>query len=278
MEHDARSGGAQQVNFSPQQIHELGEGVPVPLHVAQAAAWRVAAALIERHPDDLYAVELHPGMGQHHQLALCVHEASSIAASGPIFLMGLSRGGRLNGRSRMEKDYVRFHWLDVLLTRDLDQEIIQVLEQGEDLSSPEFNPPINSKSIGALVIATALATRLLSPNPLEANNGVYDSSGMGGSAVCTEYFLHFDSMIDEIAGYKNQVNLRGHPAYRFWFVGPAYGTHRFPPILGVDTWTGRVWNKSITAGNLMDRYKNSNSDIYKVISELIPNEEPETIQ
>lgn len=266
------------MSIPPKLIHESGDGVLVPRHVAQAAAWRVAAELIRRHSDDLYAIELHPGMGQHHQLALYVREGSEIARPGSIFRLGVSRGGRLNGRSLTEKGYTRFHWIDVLFALNLNREIIHELEMGEDLPSPPVSPPLNQKSIGAYVIATALAMRMLSARPLEANNGVYDSSGLEGSAVCTEYFKEFDSMIDEIAGHENHDNLREHPAYRFWFLGTAYMSYDAPPILGIDTGTGRVWGKSVTAGDLMTMYHRSNSDIYRLISELIPAGEMEKVQ
>jgi hypothetical protein len=255
--------------FPTPDVHEKGEKVPVPLHMAQAAAWRVAAALIRQHSEDLYVLKLHPSMGQSHQLTLFLREGSSLGRPGSIIRMGMTRGGRINGRSREEKDYTRFHWLDVLLAQDLQEEVIKVLQDGEGLPSSSVNPPLNNKSIGAQVVATALAMHAMSSRPLVANNGVYDSSGMGGSAVCTEYFHTFDSMIDEIAGYDDEESLDDHPAYRFWFVCNISHDHGSPPLLGVDSWNGYVWTNSVTKGNLVEMYESCGQDINLLTASLL---------
>jgi len=257
------------VNLPTSEVHEKGEKIPVPLHMAQAAAWRVAAALIRQYPDDLYALELHPGMGQSHQLTLFLHEGSVLGHSGPIIRMGLTRGGRINGRSREEKDYTRFHWLDVLLASNLQEEIIKVLQDGEGLPSPSVHPPLNHKSIGAQVVATALAMHAMSSQPFVANNGVYDSSGMGGTAICTDYFHSFDSMIDELADGPPDDDFRKHPAYRFWFVCPIANSYNRSALFGVDSWNGYVWTNSVTKGNLMEMYESCGRDINVLTASLL---------
>ena len=247
------------MRFPPIAIHEAGEKVPVPEHIAHAAAWRVAAELIRRHPNDLYAIELHPSMGQHHHVGLYVRQTSTVAEPGRIYSLGVSNRGRLNGRSIREKQYPRFHWLDVLFAYDFRTDIIEVIERGEDLPVPVELPPITRASIGPQVIAAALAMRAFTDSPLVANNGVYDSSGMGGSGVCREYFMPFGSMIDEIG--KDDSLLDDHPAYRFWFLHHARAATFAPPIAGIDTWKGMVWTRTTNEGNLMHLFKESGDSV-----------------
>ena len=257
------------MRFPPIAIHEAGEKVPVPEHIAHAAAWRVAAELIRRHPNDLYALELHPGMGQHDCIDLYLREGSELGDPGSLFRFGVSQGGRINGRSRREKGYPRFHWIDVLFAHNLYADIIEHLERGEDLPTSPDAPAINAKSIGTQVIATALAMRALSEQPLVAYNGVYDSSGYEGSGANIAYFTGFGSMADEITRTGDEKDLVEHPAYRFWFLLPANTSRYERPLMGIDTWNGLVWTKSVTRGNLDAMFRESRRDIHHLVAQLL---------
>jgi hypothetical protein len=257
------------VKIPPIAIHETGAKVPVPEHIAHAAAWRVAAELIRRHPDDLYALELHPGMGQHDCIDLHVREGSGLGEPGSLFRFGVSQGGRINGRSRAEKGYPRFHWIDALFTHNLYADIIEHLERGEDIPTSPDARAINAKSIGAQVIATALAMRALSAQPLVAYNGVYDSSGYEGSGANIAYFTAFGSMVDEITRTADDRDLHEHPAYRFWFLFPAYTSRIDAPIMGIDSWNGLVWTKSVTKGDLYAMFTESRRDIHHLVAQLL---------
>jgi hypothetical protein len=109
----------------------------------------------------------------------------------------------------------------------------------------------------------------MSSRPLVVNNGVYDSSGMGGSAVRSEYFHSFDSMIDEISGLEDEESLVDHPAYRFWFISPAFSSDDPPVFAGIDTWNGFVWTDSVTKGDLMEMYGSCGRDINVLTASLL---------
>jgi len=218
-----------------------------------AGAWRVAAELIRRHPEELYALELHPATGQYN----CVSIFSRISdehRNHPA-LMHFNHAGRghITGKSWQGGDDLRFNWLDVLLAADFRDEIITPLERAEGLSSPSQTPPTTRQSVGARVVAEALLGQALSNAPLVAANGVYDSSGMGGSYVCDFYFKQFGTMIEQIVG-RPDADLNGHPAYRFWFVRKADRKVHGNAELGIDTWNGKVWSRTLDGADLMQLY------------------------
>lgn len=248
--------------------HEVGERVTVPAHLSMAAAWRVAAELIRRHPDELYALEMHPATGQYDCVSIFKRVGDEHRFHSALIHMNHKDRGHITGSSWQGGDDPRFNWLEVLFARDFREEIIIPLERAEELDSPSQTPPTTRRSIGARVVAEALLGRALSNTPLVAANGVYDSSGMGGSFVCTWYFNKFNSMVKEIAG-RSESELDGHPAYRFWFVCIDERQVHNQPVLGIDSWNGRVWSRNLDGADLMQLYDAAGRDVRLLTARLL---------
>ena len=252
------------MSFDHLPSHAAGEHVQVPRHVAEAASWRLAAELIRRHPDDLWAVETHPMTGQYD--CLTILERSGARHHTPLFQLNRMPGGHVTSRSWFSTHADRANWLDVIFSSDMRREIVAPLEQLEGLSVPSETPPTTPQSIGARVIAAALWTRLAT-SPLSAINGVNDSSGMFGSGIRSGLFAEFTGMEAEIAGHDPD-ELDGHPAYRYWFItGTADGaTER--PLLAIDTDRGLVWSKRLQKADLMSLYDQCDRKINLLVARL----------
>ena len=250
------------------EYHEIGERVTVPAHLSHAGAWRVAAELIRRHPDELYALELHPAMGQYDCVSIFKRIAEEHQYHSAIINMNHKGRGHITGQSWQSGDDMRFNWLDVLFSRNFRDDIIIPLERAEGLVSPSETPPTTRQSIGARVVGEALLGQALSNAPLVSANGVYDSSGMGGSYVCNFYFKEFGSMINQISGYSDD-NLNGHPAYRFWFVCNDDRRLHNKPKFGIDAWNGIVWSRTLDGADLMELYDKAGRDIRLLTARLL---------
>lgn len=248
--------------------HDAGERITVPLHLSMAGAWRVAAELIRRHPEELYALELHPATGQYSCVSIFSRTGDEHRNHPALLHFNYAGRGHITGKSWRGGDDLRFNWLDVLFARDFREEIIVPLERDEGLTSPSQTPPTTRQSIGARLVAEALLGRALSNSPMVAANGVYDSSGMGGSYVCDFYFKEFGTMIEQISG-RPDSDLNGHPAYRFWFICIDERKVHNLPILGIDSWHGRVWSRTLNGADLMQMYDASGRNLQLLTARLL---------
>jgi hypothetical protein len=245
-------------------FHQIGEQLNMPTAIAQAAAWRVAAELIRRHPEDLFAIEMHQGTGQYDCLSIFQRDDQF---GSPIIQMNQAQFGHISPRSYEGDPELRHNWLDVLLSENLREDVIIPLEQCEGLPTPPETPATTRQSIGPRVIAEALAGNLMSTKRLVASNGVHDSSGMFGSGVCREDFEAFDAMVDQLREADDD-RLDAHPAYRFWFLRYV-AREATKPVLGIDTWNGIVWSKGSVAGDLMSMYDAADRDIASLTAQLL---------
>ena len=245
--------------------HAVGETMDLDRSVMEVASWRLAAELIRRHPDDLYAVELHPMTGQYDCLTIRQRKGGALADDVSLYNLNRNLRSHVTPKSWFAARGERFNWLDVVLATDLRREIVAPLERVEGLSVPAETPQTTKASIGVRVVAEALSMKAGS-RPMHALNGVLDSSGMGGSGVRAELFAAFDDLAQELVGVPD--DLRNHPAYGYWFVvtGEQHGSK---PILAIDTWRGYVWRHGLRKARLMRLYDECNRDIHLLVARLL---------
>jgi len=254
------------MNIMDLERHTVGEKLHLDRHAIEAASWRLASELIRRHPDELYAIEMHPMSGQYDCLTVRRRRGGPIGDDESLFNLNRNPYGHVTPRSWFKDEGERFNWLDVALSPDLRREIVVPLEREEGLEVPSETPPTTNTSIGIRVIAEALAMKLHS-RPLVALNGVLDSSGMGGSGVRWELVSSFDGLAAELGGPAND-DLRDHPAYRYWFVVRDH-EHSMKPVLAIDTWRGYVWREGLRKARLMRLYDECNRDIHLLVARLL---------
>ncbi|MEY3258342.1 MAG: hypothetical protein RI954_368 [Actinomycetota bacterium] len=253
------------MNFPHLEHHVVGEAMQLSRPIAEAASWRLAAELIRRHPDELYAIETHPMTGQYDCLSIYRHTGAN--RHDAVFQLNRMPGGHVTPKSWFSTQGERFNWLDVMLSVDLRREIVVPLEHMEGLVPPRETPQTTRTSIGARVIATALWSRLQS-SPMYALNGVLDSSGAFGSGIQTGLFASFSGMSSQLDGHDPK-ELDGHPAYHYWFViGHRKGAND-QPILGIDTWRGLVWTNRLAGADLMDLYDQCDREINLLVARLL---------
>ena len=250
------------------RIHEAGEALEVPRRHAEAAAWRIAAELVRRHPDDLVVIEMHPGTGQYDCVAVCRrdYDANTVNYSS-LLLMNLMPHGHIDVDVHASPGDTRPNWLDAILSTDIRRDIVIPVEQSRRLRSPKETPSTIASSIGVRLIAEVLTSRAHRGPALTALNGVHDSSGMGGSHVRSDLFSQVVGLDGELPAHHAGDVLR-EPAYRYWFL-LREGGNRLPPQITIDTWSGLVWTKSIVAGDLMKMYDANGRDVSRLASQVL---------
>jgi hypothetical protein len=203
--------------------------------------------------------------GQYDCLTIRQRKGGVVADDDSLYNLNRNLRGHVTPKSWFAARGERFNWLDVVLATDLRREIVAPLERAEGLSVPAETPQTTKASIGVRVVAEALSMKAGS-RPMQALNGVLDSSGMGGSGVRTELFAAFDGLAQELAGVPD--DLRNHPAYGYWFVvtGEQHGSK---PILAIDTWRGYVWRQGLRKARLMRLYDECNRDIHLLVARLL---------
>ena len=250
------------------RIHEAGEAIEVPRQHAEAAAWRIAAELVRRHPEDLVVIEMHPGMGQYDCVAVCRREYDANTVNyTTLLMMNLMPHGHIDVNVNASPGDTRPNWLDAILSTDLRRDIVIPVERSRGLIPPKETPSTTESSIGIRVIAEILTSRAHRGPTLTALNGVHDSSGMGGSAVRAELFRQITGLDSELPAHHSGDVLR-EPAYRYWFL-LREGGDRLPPHIAIDTWSGLVWTKSIVAGDLMKMYDANGRDVSRLASQVL---------
>ena len=162
------------------RLHELGEQVDLPYPLKRALAWWIAAEMIRRHPNEIRAIETHPGGGQYDCVSLYRRHAED-ALVAHMNLEGHitheSWFGNPGGESDSGVADPRLNWLEVLAAKDRRKYVIEALEGVCGFTSPSKTPQTAKKSIGPRLIArfagTAFTTRTW-----HIRNAVHDSAGM----------------------------------------------------------------------------------------------------
>lgn len=247
------------------RIHEAGEAIEVPRRHAEAAAWRIAAELVRRHPDDLVVIEMHPGMGQYDCVAVCRREYDANTVNyTTLLMMNLKPHGHIDVNVNASPGDARPNWLDAILSTDIRRDMVIPIERSRGLILPKETPSTTARSIGIRLIAEMLTSRAHRGRAFTALNGVHDSSGMGGSHVRSHLFSQVAGLDGELPSHHAGDVLR-EPAYRYWFL-LREGGDRIPPEITIDTWSGLVWTKSIVAGDLMKMYDANGRDVSRLAS------------
>lgn len=248
-------------------VHEAGERVAVPKHYAEMCSWKVAAELVRRHPEQFVVIETHPGGGQYDCLSIYERQTDEGRERFRRFA-DLNRGPRGHITSQgWGVDTERLNWLDVLFSEHLRDEVIIPLERADDLASPRETPLTTSSTVGVRLIAELLAMRVVSRDRLTALNGVID--GSYGAGIRNELFSSFPSISSHLP--ESEVfNLETSPAYRYWFVASLKSNEKPPhALLAIDTWNGLLWFRNESSSNVLDLYREHESDITNLASVVL---------
>jgi len=90
----------------------------------------------------------------------------------------------------------------------------------------------------------------------------------GGVDVSQELFAEFPSI--PVADYRGEISrLDDTPAYRYWFVCSQENGEEPSPIIAIDTWNGRLWTKSESNVDLLSVYRDHDSDITALATNLL---------
>lgn len=260
-------------------VHELGETVldPAPEEapaVPQALAWRLAADLIARHPDDLRVLESHPGGGQGDSVALFKRTADQDEATEDwTNLLDMNKGWATTHLTPQtwhgpDGGFERFNWLDVFLAENFDLDVVVPCEMSMGLT-PAAPAPLTDSSIGPAVIAAVLARHAVDGVGWLVQNGYGDAWGDEREALFT-FFPDAAQLRSSAARGQDPFDL---PSTRFWFLtGPVrrQGGAVPSPVLAMDVVAGLAWRQGDTQRHqLIELYRFSDLRLDRTVEFLL---------
>jgi hypothetical protein len=148
-------------------------GEPPDRRVFEAASWRLASALVRRHPDDLRILHTHPGGGQYDCLTIIRRRSSGPGR------VELNRVGSLQVVERFDGRPGEWlaTWEDYL--RDDESAFAAGLERGAGLTPRQVGSVGSAAALTYDVLAALAATATVHV-PVAIESGYIDTSGYGG--------------------------------------------------------------------------------------------------
>jgi hypothetical protein len=244
-------------------LHHVGEGVAVPLPIARAAAWWIAAELVRRHPGGLRVIETHPGGG--------LYDCISIYRTGSpdgeplvahLNLLGHITHGRWFHGDADDGTDRRFNWFEVIASNDRRGYVIEQLERVEGLSSPKATPRTTRRSIGPLLLAHAALTISAPHSRWNIRNAYCDTSGYDSG------LYEWARAFPDLDLTPRPGDLFGEPGYRYWGVLDDEGRAR----CAIDTSRGLAWRADEPGRSidLIGEYEKRQRDLIRVAKLVIP--------
>ena len=214
-------------------------GLDLRLGVKQAAAWRLLAELVRRHPR-LQILEMHAGGGQYDEVVLWDPQAMSTPVRcnyvGRVHVAPFSSGEQVAS------------WID-LLTRE-PRQLVGWVEQVTGLGSPRGVPHSTPESLTYRAIAHLVASRAFEREGVRMLNGVFSSSAYGDGVREAAFDAVPSIHPHRRAATKDSPNGMGE--WRFWFAcARTPGSDDAAPVLAFEA-TGHVWKAGPDVGDRFD--------------------------
>jgi hypothetical protein len=207
----------------------------------------------------LRVVETHPGGDEFDCLTLVPLPGTLPSLKG----IELNKRGAAHVFRRDDEITLDGFW-DALATADDPRVVVKQLEDEAGLPGPATTPPDSAVTLTYRVVATFLTHGVLSKSRWECRSGITDASD-GGAGPRASWFRGFPQAQTRL-GLRDTDDIRGEPAYRFWFLvddneprvcfettGWAWDTHgKATKMLPLFQRERRVWPVVIeTAGHLL---------------------------
>lgn len=219
-------------------------------------SWRIAAALVRRHPE-LIAYEMHPGGGLYDVLCVATPDqlSPSPGPSAPRVMLNRVGGIHVEGRHSAQPPV----WPRIEDTEGI-RKTVEALETATGWVPPSKTPAATGRSLTYRFIAAALELFLLDRGPWDARCEFYDSSG--DDPVRAGNLLSFPTAVEELRSVPS-IGIHGEPESHFWAL-----TRGGEAVIVVSI-EGRVHRRSGTPMDLMPLYAKHGRRIRRVAARVL---------
>ena len=226
-------------------------------------SWRLLTETVRRAPLRLRILEMHPGGGQYDCLSLYTVEQEEVAHLNRLGSFTTWATLREKGIGPASADSWDI-WSDVH-TEVTPVELVDGICSRIGLPVPRKLPSSNAPILVYRFIAELLSWTPCRPQTWECRSGYLDTSGWGGGRreSLFEAFPATQRHLDR----RQESDLLGEPAYRFWFI-----LRDGEPVLCLET-TGLVWNLNGDSIEIVDEYRKVKRLwplIFKMADHLLP--------
>ena len=241
--------------------------------VREAASWRLASQLVQRHPKMLRILRTHPFDGMYDCLSIRSRFDESMYNSGAI---DLNRNGsihvlqRFDGRhDDTQQGWPQFPWDSYLDANP--RRFVEHLELMAGLPKPQITPAATPATLTYRLLATIAATATKSTRPIDIQSGFIDFSGPNAAL---DLFPAIPAVLRRPSGEQPNVD----PGYRFWVVLRARTPlaleqehpHAWIPVLALEQEDGLAWTRHHPmATQFMHLYQKSGRDEVATALELL---------